>query len=44
MPSVGFYERYGFRCSGDVDESAGLVYQPMEKTMPTPPASAPQAG
>ncbi|KKM89259.1 hypothetical protein LCGC14_1250430, partial [marine sediment metagenome] len=22
--------KYGFECSGEIDESAGLVYQPME--------------
>ena len=42
LPSVRFYERYGFKCSGEVDESAGLVYQPMEKAMLT--ASVPPAG
>jgi len=30
LPSVPAYEKYGFKCSGDIAESAGLVYQPME--------------
>lgn len=30
LPSVTAYEKYGFECSGEIDESAGLVYQPME--------------
>lgn len=30
LPSVPFYARHGFACAGDVAESAGLVYQPME--------------
>jgi GNAT superfamily N-acetyltransferase len=34
LPSVAFYQRHGFACSGEVGESAGLVYQPMVRTMP----------
>ncbi|ETX11728.1 acetyltransferase [Marinomonas ushuaiensis DSM 15871] len=30
LSSVTAYEKYGFERSGEVDESAGLVYQPME--------------
>lgn len=30
LSSVVAYEKYGFECSGEVDESAGLVYQPMK--------------
>ena len=30
LSSVSAYEKYGFECSGEIDESAGLVYQPME--------------
>lgn len=30
LSSVSAYQNYGFECSGKVDESAGLVYQPME--------------
>ena len=30
LPSVTAYKKYGFECSGEIDESAGLVYQPME--------------
>lgn len=30
LSSVTAYEKYGFECSDKVDESAGLVYQPME--------------
>lgn len=30
LSSVTAYEKYGFECSGEVGESAGLVYQPME--------------
>ncbi|MGF1613022.1 MAG: GNAT family N-acetyltransferase [Gammaproteobacteria bacterium] len=45
LPSVPAYKKYGFKCSGDIGESAGLVYQPMEielnKSMqPTATASA----
>jgi len=28
--SVPAYNKYGFKCSGDIGEFAGLVYQPME--------------
>lgn len=31
LSSVAAYQRYGFVLAGDVSESAGLVYQPMEK-------------
>lgn len=27
---VPAYEKYGFECNGEVSESAGLAYQPME--------------
>ena len=30
LSSVPVYEKYGFECKGDISESAGLVYQPME--------------
>ena len=45
LSSVPAYQKYGFECKGEVSESAGLVYQPMEielnKTMqPTAIASA----
>ncbi|MCB0191708.1 MAG: GNAT family N-acetyltransferase [Anaerolineae bacterium] len=30
LPSVPAYKKYGFACTGDIAESAGLVYQPME--------------
>lgn len=30
LSSVAAYEKYGFECSGEVGESAGLIYQPME--------------
>nr|WP_276469568.1 GNAT family N-acetyltransferase [Neptunomonas concharum] len=30
LSSVPAYKKYGFKCSGDIGESAGLVYQPME--------------
>ena len=33
LSSVPAYEKYGFKCKGGVDESAGLVYQPMEITL-----------
>lgn len=33
LPSVGFYARNGFRSMGEVAESAGLVYQPMERSI-----------
>lgn len=35
LPSVGFYARNGFRCTGEGAESAGLVYQPMERALTT---------
>ena len=34
LPSVAFYQRHGFACSGEVGESAGLIYQPMVRDMP----------
>nr|WP_314878148.1 GNAT family N-acetyltransferase [uncultured Pseudomonas sp.] len=34
LSSVAAYQRYGFILAGDVAESAGLVYQPMEKRFP----------
>lgn len=30
LPSIPAYKKYGFECKGDIAESAGLVYQPME--------------
>lgn len=33
LPSVGFYARSGFGNTGEVAESAGLVYQPMERVI-----------
>ncbi|WP_415905912.1 GNAT family N-acetyltransferase [Neptuniibacter sp. QD72_48] len=30
LPSVPAYRKYGFKLTGDVGESSGLVYQPME--------------
>lgn len=30
LSSVPAYEKYGFECKGEVGESAGLAYQPME--------------
>ena len=30
LPYVPAYEKYGFRCVGDIAELAGLVYQPMK--------------
>jgi len=30
LPSIPAYEKYGFECKGEVKESAGLIYQPME--------------
>ncbi|MDH1693158.1 MULTISPECIES: GNAT family N-acetyltransferase [unclassified Pseudomonas] len=38
LSSVPAYQRYGFTLAGDVGEFAGLVYQPMEKRLPTQPA------
>ncbi|XBG32400.1 GNAT family N-acetyltransferase [Pseudomonas sp. 13.2] len=38
LSSVPAYQRYGFTPAGDVGEFAGLVYQPMEKRLPTQPA------
>ncbi|WP_043201716.1 GNAT family N-acetyltransferase [Pseudomonas putida] len=35
LPSVPAYQRYGFTLAGEVGEFAGLVYQPMEKHLPT---------
>lgn len=36
VPSVPFYARHGFHCSGDVAAVAGLVYQPMERRVVLP--------
>ncbi|MFJ4371090.1 GNAT family N-acetyltransferase [Pseudomonas japonica] len=33
LSSVAAYERYGFALAGEVDEIAGLIYQPMEKRL-----------
>lgn len=30
LTSVPAYRKFGFKCKGDIGESAGLVYQPME--------------
>lgn len=30
LSSVVAYKKYGFECKGDVAESAGLIYQPMQ--------------
>jgi len=30
LSSVPAYRKYGFECKGDIAESAGLIYQPME--------------
>lgn len=30
LSSVTAYQKYGFKCTGEVGEAAGLVYQPME--------------
>ncbi|VAW99026.1 hypothetical protein MNBD_GAMMA19-592, partial [hydrothermal vent metagenome] len=30
LSSVTVYKKYGFECKGDIAESTGLVYQPME--------------
>ncbi|MCC9008662.1 GNAT family N-acetyltransferase [Pseudomonas putida] len=35
LPSVPAYQRYGFTLAGEVGEFAGLLYQPMEKRLPT---------
>jgi len=34
LSSVAFYQRHGFACSGEVGESAGLIYQPMTRSVP----------
>lgn len=31
LPSVPAYLGYGFHCSGEVSESMGIIYQPMEQ-------------
>jgi GNAT superfamily N-acetyltransferase len=36
LPSVPAYLGYGFHCAGDVAESAGLLYQPMELHLSQP--------
>lgn len=33
LTSVGAYKKYGFNCIGEIQESSGLVYQPMELCM-----------
>ncbi|QNH06653.1 GNAT family N-acetyltransferase [Pseudomonas sp. B11D7D] len=38
LTSVNAYEHYGFVCTGEVGQSAGLVFQPMLLTGLTPPA------
>lgn len=30
LPSVSAYKKYGFECKGEIGESAGLLYQPMD--------------
>ncbi len=37
LPSVDAYRGYGFHCSGDAAQSAGLHYQPMAITVPLAP-------
>ncbi|MCF2909630.1 GNAT family N-acetyltransferase [Pseudoalteromonas sp. DL2-H2.2] len=34
LPSVRAYQKYGFELAGEVAESGGLIYQPMEATLP----------
>lgn len=34
LPSVGAYQKYGFELAGEIAESGGLVYQPMEASLP----------
>ena len=36
LPSVPMYRKYGFKSEGDIGESAGLVYQPMELELNKP--------
>ncbi|MET4616339.1 GNAT superfamily N-acetyltransferase [Stenotrophomonas sp. 2619] len=33
LSSVAFYQRHGFACSAEVGESAGLIYQPMTRSV-----------
>ncbi|WP_247688764.1 GNAT family N-acetyltransferase [Pseudoalteromonas sp. MMG012] len=33
LTSFGAYQKYGFNCVGKIQESSGLVYQPMELCM-----------
>ena len=45
LSSVPAYREFGFKCKGDIGESAGLIYQPMEielnkSIQPTANASA----
>lgn len=35
LSSVPAYQHYGFTLAGEVGEFAGLLYQPMEKRLPT---------
>jgi GNAT superfamily N-acetyltransferase len=35
LSSVHAYEQYGFECKGETEESAGLVYQPMDLKLNT---------
>ncbi|MCO7189590.1 MULTISPECIES: GNAT family N-acetyltransferase [unclassified Pseudoalteromonas] len=34
LSSVGAYQKYGFELAGEVAESGGLVYRPMEASLP----------
>lgn len=36
LGAVAAYQRFGFQVAGPVGEYAGLVYQPMERALPTP--------
>lgn len=36
LPSVSAYLDYGFECCGDIGQSAGLTYQPMQLHLPPP--------
>ncbi|BCD85922.1 hypothetical protein PSm6_23290 [Pseudomonas solani] len=41
LTSVGAYLRYGFQCSGEPGEFAGLTYQPMELQVTRPGQARP---
>lgn len=40
LPSVPAYLGYGFHCSGEVRESTGIIYQPMELHLAPAPHTA----